>query len=124
MESGFKRQPDRDFKPVQRPCLRRHDEGALGPDRNISKRCLCHRQPRSGELCASKAGMVGMSKSLAYEVAPAANHVNPVAPGFITTAMTDKLTTTKRRNSLGRSLAVAMGEASEIASAVGLSGQP
>ena len=41
---------------------------------------------------ASKAGLVGMSKSLAYEVASRGITVNAVAPGFIETAMTDELT--------------------------------
>src|SRR5690606_21438569 len=41
---------------------------------------------------ASKAGIIGMSKSLAAEVASRGITVNCIAPGFITTAMTDKLT--------------------------------
>jgi 3-oxoacyl-[acyl-carrier protein] reductase len=48
--------------------------------------------PGQGNYAASKAGLVGMSKSLAYEVASRGITVNCVAPGFIETAMTDKLT--------------------------------
>ncbi|MEM6390088.1 MAG: 3-oxoacyl-ACP reductase FabG, partial [Pseudomonadota bacterium] len=47
--------------------------------------------PGQGNYAASKAGMVGMSKSLAYEVASRNITVNAVAPGFIETAMTGKL---------------------------------
>jgi 3-oxoacyl-[acyl-carrier protein] reductase len=48
--------------------------------------------PGQGNYAASKAGLVGMSKSLAYEVASRGITVNCIAPGFIETAMTDKLT--------------------------------
>jgi 3-oxoacyl-[acyl-carrier protein] reductase len=46
---------------------------------------------------ASKAGMVGLSKSLAAEVASRGITVNCVAPGFIETAMTDKLNDEQQR---------------------------
>ncbi|MCI4660979.1 MAG: 3-oxoacyl-ACP reductase FabG [Neomegalonema sp.] len=47
--------------------------------------------PGQGNYAATKAGIIGMSKSLAYEVASRNITVNCVAPGFIATAMTDKL---------------------------------
>ena len=47
--------------------------------------------PGQGNYAASKAGMIGMSKSLAREVASRGITVNCVAPGFISTAMTDVL---------------------------------
>jgi 3-oxoacyl-[acyl-carrier protein] reductase len=47
--------------------------------------------PGQGNYAASKAGMIGMSKSLAREVASRGITVNCVAPGFISTAMTDAL---------------------------------
>lgn len=67
---------------------------------------------------ASKAGVVGMSKSIAYEVASRGITVNTVAPGFITTAMTDKLTDAQKDAILGNIPAGRMGESAEIASAV------
>jgi 3-oxoacyl-[acyl-carrier protein] reductase len=62
--------------------------------------------------------MVGMSKSLAYEVASRGITVNAVAPGFIATAMTDKLNDDQKSNILGQIPAGRMGDPNEIASAV------
>ncbi|MES2144379.1 MAG: 3-oxoacyl-[acyl-carrier-protein] reductase [Pseudomonadota bacterium] len=67
---------------------------------------------------ASKAGMVGMSKSLAAEVASRGITVNAVAPGFIATAMTDKLSDAQRAAILGAVPAGRMGQPAEIAAAV------
>jgi 3-oxoacyl-[acyl-carrier protein] reductase len=67
---------------------------------------------------AAKAGLVGMSKSLAAEVASRGITVNCVAPGFIATAMTDKLTDEQKARILGQIPAGRMGEADEIAAAV------
>jgi 3-oxoacyl-[acyl-carrier protein] reductase len=47
--------------------------------------------PGQGNYAASKAGVIGMSKSLAREVAPRGITVNCIAPGFISTPMTDAL---------------------------------
>jgi 3-oxoacyl-[acyl-carrier protein] reductase len=67
---------------------------------------------------ASKAGMVAMSKSIAEEVASRGITVNCVAPGFIATAMTDKLNEAQRKVILDAVPAGRMGEPAEIASAV------
>src|SRR5271155_5630023 len=48
--------------------------------------------PGQANYAASKAGMIGMAKSIAAEVAARGITVNCIAPGFIATAMTDKLT--------------------------------
>ena len=58
---------------------------------NISSIVGSTGNPGQANYAASKAGVVGMSKSIAYEVASRGITVNCVAPGFITTAMTDKL---------------------------------
>lgn len=67
---------------------------------------------------ASKAGMVGLSKSLAAEVASRGITVNCVAPGFIETAMTGKLNEAQRAAILGVVPAGRMGQPQEIAAAV------
>jgi 3-oxoacyl-[acyl-carrier protein] reductase len=85
---------------------------------NISSVVGATGNPGQGNYAASKAGMVGMSKSLAAEVASRNITVNCVAPGFITTAMTDKLTEDQKSRILTSVPAGRMGEASEIAAAV------
>ncbi|MBE2274714.1 MAG: 3-oxoacyl-[acyl-carrier-protein] reductase [Rhodobacteraceae bacterium] len=67
---------------------------------------------------AAKAGLVGLSKSLAAEVASRGITVNCVAPGFIETAMTDKLSEAQRTGILGAVPAGRMGTPEEIAAAV------
>lgn len=67
---------------------------------------------------ASKAGMIGYSKSLAAEVASRGVTVNCVAPGYIATAMTDELSDGVKEAMLGKIPAGRMGQADEIASGV------
>lgn len=67
---------------------------------------------------ASKAGMIGMSKSLAYEVASRGITVNALAPGFIETAMTDKLTDDQKAGIMAQIPAGRMGSPAEIAAGV------
>lgn len=74
--------------------------------------------PGQGNYAAAKAGLVGMSKSLAYEVASRGITVNCVAPGFIETAMTDKLTDEQKSKILTQIPAGAMGTPADIAAAV------
>ncbi|MFD2175164.1 3-oxoacyl-[acyl-carrier-protein] reductase [Rhodobacter lacus] len=74
--------------------------------------------PGQGNYAAAKAGLVGMSKSLAYEVASRGITVNCVAPGFIATAMTDKLNDEQKNKILGQIPAGRMGAPEEIAAAV------
>ncbi|MEP4978462.1 3-oxoacyl-[acyl-carrier-protein] reductase [Ascidiaceihabitans sp.] len=85
---------------------------------NISSVVGATGNPGQANYAASKAGMVGMTKSLAYEVASRGITVNAVAPGFIATAMTDKLTDDQKAGILGQIPAGRMGDPAEIASAV------
>lgn len=66
---------------------------------------------------ASKAGMIGMSKSLAQEVASRNVTVNCIAPGFIATPMTDALNDQQKEAILGKIPAGAMGSPNDIAAA-------
>ncbi|WP_417263088.1 3-oxoacyl-[acyl-carrier-protein] reductase [Celeribacter sp.] len=85
---------------------------------NISSIVGATGNPGQGNYAASKAGMVGMSKSLAYEVATRGITVNCVAPGFIATAMTDKLTDDQKDKINAQIPSARMGTPEEIAAAV------
>ncbi len=74
--------------------------------------------PGQGNYAAAKAGLVGMSKSLATEVASRGITVNCVAPGFIATAMTDKLNDEQKAKIQVQIPAGRMGNPDEIAAAV------
>ncbi|MEM8870652.1 MAG: 3-oxoacyl-[acyl-carrier-protein] reductase [Pseudomonadota bacterium] len=84
---------------------------------NISSVVGTTGNPGQGNYAASKAGVIGMSKSLAAEVASRGVTVNCVAPGFITTAMTDALNDAQRERILGAIPAGRMGTTEEIAAA-------
>ena len=71
-----------------------------------------------GNYAASKAGLIGMSKSLAQEVASRNITVNTVAPGFIASAMTDELNDKQRETILGKVPAGRLGTAEEVAGCV------
>jgi 3-oxoacyl-[acyl-carrier protein] reductase len=74
--------------------------------------------PGQGNYAAAKAGLVGMSKSLAAEVASRNITVNCVAPGFIATPMTEVLNDAQKQAVFGRIPAGRMGTPKEIAAAV------
>jgi len=74
--------------------------------------------PGQANYAAAKAGLVGMTKSLAAEVASRNITCNAVAPGFIQTAMTDVLNDQQKEFISGRIPAGRMGSPAEIAAAV------
>ena len=74
--------------------------------------------PGQANYAASKAGMIGMSKSLAQEVANRGITVNCVAPGFIRTAMTDALDEKQHERLLGAIPAGRLGLPADIAAGV------
>ena len=73
--------------------------------------------PGQGNYAASKAGMIGMSKALAAEVASRAITVNCVAPGFIASPMTDALSEAQRAGILANVPMGALGQGQDIAAA-------
>lgn len=74
--------------------------------------------PGQGNYAAAKAGLIGMSKALAAEVASRNITVNCVAPGFIATAMTDALTDEQKAILLPRIPAGRLGAGADVAAAV------
>ena len=74
--------------------------------------------PGQANYAASKAGMIGMSKSLAAEVASRGITVNCVAPGFIATPMTDALNEEQKSKLLGAIPTARLGAPDDIAAGV------
>ena len=74
--------------------------------------------PGQANYAASKAGLVGMSKALAQELASRGITVNCVAPGFITSPMTDVLPEAQKEALTGKIPAGRLGEGSDIGAAV------
>lgn len=74
--------------------------------------------PGQANYAAAKAGMIGMSKSLAGEIASRGITVNCIAPGFIESPMTDVLNEKQKTAILGSVPAGRLGQSREIAAAV------
>lgn len=68
-----------------------------------------------GNYAASKAGLIGMTKSLAQEVASRNITANTIAPGFIASAMTDELNEKQRDAILAKIPSARLGTAKEVA---------
>jgi 3-oxoacyl-[acyl-carrier protein] reductase len=73
--------------------------------------------PGQANYAASKAGLVGMSKALAQEVASRGITVNCIAPGFIASPMTDAMPDAQKENLLTRIPAGKLGDGGDIAAA-------
>src|ERR687889_480951 len=73
--------------------------------------------PGQANYAASKAGLVGLSKALAQEVASRGITVNCIAPGFIASAMTDALPDAQKASLMGRIPAGKLGEGNDVAAA-------
>lgn len=101
-----------------RAAVKRMMKARHGRIINISSVVAQMGNPGQVNYVASKAGLVGLSKALAQEVASRGITVNCVAPGFIETAMTEKLNDTQREVILRAVPQGRMGKPSEIAAAV------
>ena len=103
---------------LSRAALRGMMKARWGRIVNITSVVGATGNPGQGNYAAAKAGLVGMSKSLAYEVASRGITVNCVSPGFIATPMTDSLTDDQKGKILSQIPAGRMGAPEEIAAAV------
>jgi 3-oxoacyl-[acyl-carrier protein] reductase len=74
--------------------------------------------PGQANYVASKAGLIGMTKAVAQELASRGITVNAIAPGFMTSAMTDALNEQQRESILSRIPTGAMGSGDDIGAAV------
>lgn len=102
---------------LSRACLRGMMKKRWGRIIGITSIVGVTGNPGQANYAASKAGMIGMSKSLAQEVASRGITVNCVAPGFIETAMTDALAVKQKEGLLSAIPAGRMGTPEEIAAA-------
>lgn len=101
---------------LTKACMRTMMKQRWGRVINISSVVGVTGNPGQVNYCASKAGMIGMSKSLAHELASRNITVNCIAPGFIETAMTDELNDKQKEAILTTVPAGRLGQAVEIAS--------
>lgn len=85
---------------------------------NVSSVVGVHGNGGQCNYSASKAGLIGLTKSLAKEIGARGVRVNAVAPGFIKTAMTDKLKDEEKEKLHGQIPMVRLGEPDEVAGVV------
>lgn len=85
---------------------------------NISSIVGVSGNPGQSNYCASKAGLIGMTKSLAMEVASRGITINCIAPGFIASNMTESLTEAQKEAILQKIPMKHMGSTYDIASMV------
>ncbi|MBT3273301.1 MAG: 3-oxoacyl-[acyl-carrier-protein] reductase [Spirochaetales bacterium] len=85
---------------------------------NVSSIVGVHGNAGQCNYSASKAGLIGLTKSLAQEVGGRNVRVNAVAPGFIQTAMTDKLSDEQKEALQGQIPMVRLGQPEEVAKVI------
>jgi len=100
---------------LTRSALRGMMKQRFGRIINISSVVGVVGNPGQGNYAASKAGIIGMGKALAQEVASRNITVNAIAPGFIASAMTDELNDKQRETILSSIPAGRLGTGAEVA---------
>ena len=102
---------------LSRACLRGMMKKRWGRIVSVTSIVGITGNPGQANYAASKAALIGMSKSLAQEVASRNITVNCIAPGFIDTPMTEGLSDEQKQNLTARIPAGRLGEPAEIAGA-------
>lgn len=103
---------------LSKGCMRGMMKAKKGRIINIASVVAIMGNPGQANYAASKAGMIGFSKSLAREIGSRGITVNVVAPGFIDTDMTKELAEENRAAMLGQVPLGRLGESDDIANAV------
>jgi 3-oxoacyl-[acyl-carrier protein] reductase len=99
---------------ISRRMMRRRS-GAIV---NLSSVVGIHGNPGQANYAASKAGIIGLTKALARELGSRGVRVNAIAPGYITTELTDVLNDEQRGLILGNTPLGRLGEPEDVAGAV------
>jgi 3-oxoacyl-[acyl-carrier protein] reductase len=102
---------------LSRSALRNMMRSRWGRIINITSVVGVTGNPGQANYASAKAGLIGMSKSLAYEVATRGIKVNCIAPGFIKSAMTDALNDKQKESVMARIPAGRLGQGSDIGAA-------
>jgi len=103
---------------ISRAALRPMLRNRFGRIVNVSSVSGVMGNPGQANYSAAKAGLIGLTKSLAREVATRGITVNAVAPGFIDTEMTSQLTDSQRAAAVAAVPAQRLGSAEEVAAAI------
>jgi 3-oxoacyl-[acyl-carrier protein] reductase len=103
---------------LNRAAIKRMMKRRWGRIINISSVVAVTGNPGQANYCASKAGMIGMAKALAAEVASRGITINCIAPGFIETAMTEVLAEDQKAKLVTNIPCGKMGQPGDIATAV------
>ena len=103
---------------LSKACLRGMMKQRFGRIINITSIVGLTGNAGQANYAASKSGMIGMSKSLAQEVASRGITVNCVAPGFVVTPMTDSLSEKQREKLLGAIPTGRLGQVKDVAASV------
>ena len=103
---------------MSKACIRAMTKARKGRIINISSVVAATGNPGQVNYCASKAGMIGFTKSLAQEIASRNITVNAVAPGFIDTDMTSELNEKAKQAILSTIPMKKLGSPDDIAAAV------
>lgn len=103
---------------LNREAIKKMIRNRYGRIINIASVVAVSGNAGQANYCASKAGLIGMTKSLAAEVASRGVTINAVAPGFIKSDMTDKLNDAQKEMMMQKIPLKAFGDAEDVANIV------
>ena len=109
---------------LNREAIKKMIRARYGRIINISSVVGISGNPGQANYCASKAGLIGMTKSLAMEVATRGVTINSVAPGFIQSNMTDSLTDLQKNAILQKIPSKSLGTPEDIANIISFLASP